>query len=258
MSPYFEIFGASVPAYTFLITLGYVAGFLVVFFGRNVYKIKKENIFFAYIFAGIGAVVGGKMFYVLQGLPDFLKYHEQYNVSFMDYVMRSGYVYYGALIGVLLLVLLYAKLYREPFWPAIETLIPALPLSQAFGRVGCLMAGCCYGMPSEHGFYFNASEVAPHDIKLFPIQLVEAIACLGLFFVLFYLSRKKHKQGFLLSLYFIIYGAIRFIDEFFRYDAVRGIYGGLSVSQWLSIVFIAVGVYIMFFHGKKKKLAAAV
>jgi len=66
-----------------------------------------------------------------------------------------------------------------------------------------------------------------------------------LFVVIFVYSRRERRSGQILGLYFIGYSIIRFILEYFRYDMVRGIFGGLSVSQWISILLLPVGFYLL-------------
>ncbi|MGI6152721.1 MAG: prolipoprotein diacylglyceryl transferase [Christensenellaceae bacterium] len=255
MQPYLNLFGLEIPSYAFFIMIGYVAGLLVALVRHRPAELQLSDTFFAYIFAGIGAFLGGKLFFAIQGIPQFLALREQYGISFFDYFLAGGLVYYGACIGVVAMMFLYAKLYKVPAFKIVDTLIVSLPLAQAFGRVGCFMTGCCYGIPSQTlGVYFTASEVAPHGEPLLPIQLIEAAACLALFFVMLKMGRKPRKDGHMLGIYLLGYGIIRFVDEFFRYDAIRGIAAGLSTSQWISIIAIAAGIYLLFFFRKKTQV----
>ena len=122
-----------------------------------------------------------------------------------------------------LFVLMTAKLVGAPVWSVLDTILPSIPLMHAFGRVGCFTAGCCYGIPSDWGFYFDASPIAPHGVRLLPVQLIESACLLVLFFLMYHYGKQKRLPGKMLAFYLIGYGVIRFILEFFRYDAFRGI-----------------------------------
>ena len=218
MYPYLTIFGHTVTTYGILIIIGFA----------------------------IGALIGGKLFYMFQGLPQFLELARETGYTVLDYFNDAGLVYYGGFICAILFVFLTAKLLSAPVWGVLDTILPSIPLMQAFGRVGCFTAGCCYGIPSDFGCYFDASPVAPHGVRLLPIQLIESACVLILFFWMIRYGRKKRRPGAVLAIYLIGYGIIRFILEFFRYDAVRGIYAGLSVSQWVSLFLIALGIFFWY------------
>ena len=108
------------------------------------------------------------------------------------------------------------------------------------------MAGCCYGIP-YHGFgavVFPEKSFAPSGIELFPVQIVEAFLLIVLASTIMLLVLKKDFY-YTIELYFIVYGIIRFTLEYLRYDAFRGIYFGLSTSQWISIALIVTGVVMI-------------
>ena len=122
-------------------------------------------------------------------------------------------------------------------------LVPALPLFHAFGRVGCFLAGCCYGIPAPAGWLgvtFPASAVeAPSGVPLLPVQLYEAAGCVLLFLLLDHLTDRGWPGGRLLALYLALYAVFRFLLEFLRGDAVRGSLGPLSTSQVISLAVLA-------------------
>ena len=149
-------------------------------------------------------------------------------------------MFYGGLIGGLACVLLGGRLHKIDTMKYIGRFIGFIPFIHSFGRVGCFMSGCCYGIPYSGigAVRFPAGSYAPADIELFPVQLVEAgmlmvIACIILYLVL----AKNNLHG--IELYLVLYGCTRFILELFRYDAVRGRLLGLSTSQWISLLSIA-------------------
>jgi phosphatidylglycerol:prolipoprotein diacylglycerol transferase len=251
MQPYLELFGREVPSYSLMLLVGYLAGFFAAFARRRLYPLERIDIFVAYVLAGFGALVGGKLFGVIQGFPLFVQLHASAGLSFFDYAVQTGMVYYGGFIGCVLLIGLFSVLYKIPYWDILDTLLPSLPLAQAFGRIGCFLVGCCYGVPYEHGIVMNASPFISHNDPLLPVQLIESASVAGLFLLMMLFGKKARPPGKLLGVYMTGYAVIRFILEFFRGDLIRGVYGVLSTSQWVSIAVFAVSLFLLLAYKKK-------
>lgn len=228
-----------------MIVLGGALGVLAACFRKNHFGIQRDDIAYSAVYAGIGVLVGAKLLYILISLPEIVRNWEAYTASPANFLtlLQSGFVFYGGLIGAVGGIAIYAKSYKLKSFELLEVLTPSIPLIHAFGRFGCFCAGCCYGrpFPPPLGVAFNASPVAPHDVTLFPVQLVESGLNLLLFVLLLLLSRKKRKTGTILGTYILCYAVIRFVLEYFRYDSMRGFLFGLSTSQWISILLLPVG-----------------
>ncbi|MGN0536937.1 MAG: prolipoprotein diacylglyceryl transferase [Acutalibacteraceae bacterium] len=154
----------------------------------------------------------------------------------------GGMVFYGGLIGGLLAGGIYCKCMKLDLWLYADAYAPSIPLFHAFGRIGCFMSGCCYGIESSWGFvYENALSDAANGVVRVPIQLIEAggnlLICAMLIFIT---CRHKYHKGTLICLYLFSYAVLRFIMEFFRGDEIRGIVLGLSTSQWISLLILIV------------------
>lgn len=254
------MFGQEIPSYGLMILIGYFAGLIVVMLRSGIFHLESLDIFIAYVFAGLGALVGGKAFYIIQGIPEFIQLHAETGLSFLQYAGEAGLVYYGGFIGAVLFIGLYCVIFKTPFWDILDTLLPALPLAQAFGRVGCFLAGCCYGIectvglviPQEQSLQYIYPNLAPPGIPLLPVQLIESACTLGIFILLMVYGNTRRKPGKLLGIYMVCYGIVRFILEFFRGDARRGFAMDFSTSQWVSIVILAVGIFFLIFYKQKK------
>lgn len=145
----------------------------------------------------------------------------------------GGFVFYGGFIGGMIFLILY-KSFGAPFsikliWP----MVPALTFGHAIGRIGCFLAGCCYGAPTTWPW-----SVHLHGQDRHPTQLLETVALLALGR---YLLKSKRPKAILISYYFIIYGIIRIVIESLRGDMIRGQWGILTPSQWISILLIIAG-----------------
>ncbi|NLX64734.1 MAG: prolipoprotein diacylglyceryl transferase [Clostridiaceae bacterium] len=249
MLPFIYIFGIKISMYGLLIVLGVAMGSAVAVFFPSKKGVPKQDVIFAICYAGIGAILGAKILYLIVTIPQLLNYKEQivFSWELVYELIAYGFVFYGGLIGGVLFVSIYALNYNLHFFDLIEILVPVVPLIHSIGRLGCFSAGCCYGKPMAppFGVQFHPESVAPKNITLFPIQLLESVLNLILFIVIFVYSRKDRRSGQILGFYFIGYGIIRFILEYFRYDVVRGIFAGLSVSQWISILLFPIGLYFL-------------
>ncbi len=157
-------------------------------------------------------------------------------------VWEGGLVFFGGPLAVVPFAAWYLRKYRLSFWRVSDVVIPGLVIAHAFGRLGCLSAGCCYGAPTGSSFgirlYSDLVEKHLHGILLHPTQLYEFTALLILFGGLIYLFKRKTFDGQVGLTYFMIYPLIRSFIEIFRGDLIRGfvIEGVLSTSQFISIV----------------------
>ena len=149
-------------------------------------------------------------------------------------IPQSGFVFYGGLFGVIFTLMFLTRNDADMRKKVFEISVPAMPLFHAFGRIGCFLAGCCYGKKLSTPIVIGTIEFAR-----IPVQIIESMAEFILFIVLFILS-KKNRDIDLLRIYLVIYAVIRFADEFLRGDKIRGIYGGVSTAQWISLIILFV------------------
>lgn len=194
------------------------------------------NLFYACM---IGCAVGGKVLYCVVELKAFL------NHPMLLFDFANGWVIYGGLIGGFIGGWIYCKKMCLDYLTYFEMLIPSLPWAHGIGRIGCFMAGCCHGRPTDawYGIAYINSTIAPNGIKLIPTQLISCFLLLCLSGILFYLAKKQPKPGILISVYVILYSIGRFMIEFLRSDA-RGNVGFLSTSQFIAIFTLLFGIYL--------------
>ena len=255
MLPYINILGRMVPTYGLLAFTGIVVAICFgVFYFSKFYDIKKEDIFYASMFAIIGIGIGAKLLYIITILPDLI---ERFNIldwkTLIPRLLQGGFVFYGGLIGGVVGLYVYAKSFKISFKKLCMILIPVVPIFHSIGRIGCLLAGCCHGI-EYNGFgsiTFYNTELAPVGVPLFPMQIVESI-CNLIIFIIILVTYKKFKGTYkTIALYALLYSIVRFILEFYRGDAARGIIL-LSTSQWISIALFIVGI-ALFIYDKKNK-----
>jgi phosphatidylglycerol:prolipoprotein diacylglycerol transferase len=132
--------------------------------------------------------------------------------------------------------------------------IPTVALAQGFGRIGCFLAGCCYGKETALpiGVEFRNSLFAPPNVIRHPTQIYSSCFDFLLALFLLWYDRKNHKEGRTFALYVIIYSAGRFLVEFLR-DDPRGTVGVLSTSQFISIFTFIAGIIFFNVHLVRKR-----
>ena len=174
-------------------------------------------------------------------------------------VWEGGLVFYGGLIACIPAAYYYTRRHGFPFFKIADLFMPAVALGHAFGRIGCFLAGCCYGKQCPVGAWYatvfpaDAGGLAPVGIALYPTQLTEAAAEFLLFLLLAWKSRKKGFDGQILLLYLMAYAILRFGIEFLRGDRERGLYfnQAISFSQILSIVLFASALSVLIYRRRR-------
>lgn len=263
MYPYIRIFSFDIPTYGLISVLGvFIAGFVSVKLSAK-RNLCKEDLIRTGIVAAVGLFAGAHMLYGITRTGDILKAFANYDTfdGFGDFVLHilqlfSGMVFFGGLYGGLFAGFIYAKKKRFPLTDTSDTFALFIPLFHAFGRVGCFFAGCCYGVKSEWGIQGRviAGNLKEHT-KRFPVQLLEALLLILLFFILFLLYKKTKARGKLIFIYLLIYSVLRFCLEYLRGDDIRGRLLMFSTSQWISLVTILwVSAYLIIKKYKKSKI----
>lgn len=189
-------------------------------------RIKTQILFWGVFLC---AWIGAKLLF-------FITYPDDLSASLMregSFWTGGGFVFYGGFLGAILFLLLFKLYDRNLKLLALWPMLPALAFGHAIGRIGCFLAGCCYGKPTEliWGVYM-------HNHDRHPTQLIEAT---GLFIIGLHLLKSQAPKVILISRYLIFYGLLRFGVELLRGDFVRGSWGILTPSQWISLSLILGG-----------------
>ena len=168
--------------------------------------------------------------------------------------LSSGFVVFGGIIGGILTGFLYCRIRKLVFFKYADVILPSVALAPGFARIGCLLAGCCYGKETESVFsvIFQNSEYAPNHVALIPTQLYSSGLDFLHFLLLLLIAQNKKADGQVTACYLIFYSIGRFVLEFFRGDLIRGSVGMLSTSQFISLFILVAGILILVIRSKKK------
>ena len=231
----FSIGPVTIRGYGLMIGLGIVAAILLGEYRAKKRGLNGEAIYGLTFFAVVTGFVAAKLLFILTQWENFLKNPKAY-LSF------EGFVVFGGIIGAILSLYLYCRVKKLDLLDYLDLMAPSVALAQAFGRVGCFLAGCCYGRETDSciGVVFTHSAYAPNGVKLLPTQVFMSAGDLLLMLILLWYSSKERMKGRTTMLYLILYSLGRFALEFLRNDN-RGTVGILSTSQFIGILTAIAG-----------------
>jgi phosphatidylglycerol:prolipoprotein diacylglycerol transferase len=243
----FEIGDWPVYAYGVLLAVAYLVALQLAVYRARQRGLDGTKIMDLGIYLIIAALVGAKLMLVV---VDF-KYFVRQPAELLSLV-RAGGVFYGGLIAALVVALWLVRRYGFSIWTAADLFAPGIALGHVIGRLGCLLAGCCYGRPTSMpwGITFSnpvsaANVGTPLGIPLHPTQLYDAGAELLILLILLVTERRGRAfPGRTFWLYMLLYGISRFVIEFYRGDD-RGMMWGLSTSQIVSAVAVPVALVML-------------
>lgn len=236
----------TLPSYAVLASIGGFAVVLFLYFRIEKYLLSFADFLKMFCVSIVCGFVGSRVIYLFSRLSWLLKnFSVQHLIST---VIGGGLVFYGGLLGVLLGIHIYCKKHNISSKNIYNMIAPAIPLFHFFGRIGCFMSGCCYGVELKSAI--NLFGVIQFD--RIPTQLIEALFEVLLFVVLLVLQRKNDEKDYL-KVYMITYAIFRFLIEFLRGDTIRGFYFGLSTSQIIALSVLAF-YFILKIKAHKKSL----
>ena len=240
----FTIYG-----YGLMIAIGIVAGCLTAEYRARKQGLDSEQIFPMILWCLVGGFLCAKLLFWITEWKSIAQ-----DPGFMMETLRSGVVVFGGIIGGILTGFLYCRIKGLIFFKYADVILPSVALAQGFGRIGCFLAGCCYGKETESFFsvIFQNSEYAPNHVALIPTQLYSSGLDFLHFLLLLLIARNKKADGQVTACYLIFYSGGRFVIEFFRGDIIRGSVGILSTSQFISIFTGIAGIVLLVLVAKKR------
>lgn len=245
----FTIYG-----YGLMIAIGVISAYFTAEYRAKKQGLDPDRVFGLVVCAVLGGFLGAKLLYFITELPAIIK-----NPSLL-LDLSNGFVVYGGIIGGIFCCLVYCRKKGMVFLKYFDLVMPSVALAQGFGRIGCFLAGCCYGEETDSpiGIVFHESAYAPNGVKLIPTQLISSGLDFLHFLVLIWLARRVKTDGQVAGCYLIFYSVGRFILEFFRGDMIRGNVGVLSTSQFISIFICLAGIVMVVYQGRKAKAQESV
>jgi len=212
------------------------------------------------LFMYLSALVGFRLFYVAFVLPDYFWAHPLEIFK----VWKGGFVAYGGLFLPVAVFMVWVWWKKMPALLTADILAPSIVLVFAVARVACFLNGCCFGKPTQgiFGVVFPPGSVAHRfypGASLHPTQLYLSVSALVVYGVIMLFETKLRRyyfKGLSSAIFLVLYPLSRFIVEFYRADFRGGMFFGLSVSQCLSLLLIALGAAV-FVKGRERGFPAS-
>ena len=232
--------------YGLMIAIGVIAAYLTAEFRAKRKNLDYEKIFNLTIWCAIGGFGGAKLLYYITILDEIIKDPKLL-------ISSDGLVVFGGIICGIYAGFLFCKRHKVNFLEYFDLVMPSIALAQGFGRLGCFMAGCCYGVETDSiiGITFTHSHYAINNVSLVPTQLISSGLNFLHFLVLVLIAKKVKVHGVIAGCYLMFYSAGRFILEFFRGDLERGNVGSISTSQFIAIFTFLFGLAVVIVQLKR-------
>lgn len=228
----FTIFGRPIYWYGIFVALGFLAAMF--HWNRAARRLGLpeslgSDLAFVTMIAGI---LGARAMYVVANWDDYSQH--PWSIPRID---QGGLIFYGGFLAAAVAIAIMARIRNIPTWTLGDFTVSALPLGHAFGRIGCLLNGCCYGAPCALPWAVFTAGTWRH-----PVQGYEAAFNLVLYIALRRLLLRRAAPGSVTAVYLVAYGAWRFFIEFFRGDPRMAAWAGLNAAQALSLAFVIAGL----------------
>lgn len=249
----FQLGGFTLHWYGVLVALGFVAGLWTASRRAPRLGITGETIADLGPWLILGGIVGARVLYVVSYWDRSFAGKPLWEIFAIHH---GGLVFYGGLMGAVLCTLIFVRWRNLPLWPLADVLAPSIALGHAFGRLGCLMNGCCYGRQCDLPWaiqYPANPDLPPHPVH--PTQIYEASLNLALYAGLAWLCRRRKFDGQVFAVYLVAYALLRSFVEVFRGDYPARTFGLLTPAHWVSVLIFVGGVVLWW--KLPRKLAAA-
>ena len=250
-----EIGSFYLPTYGVLVALGFLAGLAVTVKLARRSGLNPELITNLAVYVALGGMLGAKLMMIGFDWRDYMAVPSR--IFSLETLQAAG-VFQGGLILALVTAFFYMRQQGLPVLGTSDAFAPGVAIGHAIGRLGCLAAGCCWGvecdLPWAVTFHdpvaFGLTGV-PLEVGLHPTQLYESVAEFALFLGLFALYKKPHAPGRIIGLYLLLSSILRFGIEFLRFHQ-QPLNAGLSLTQWISIGLGLAGLILVMRTGSGK------
>jgi phosphatidylglycerol:prolipoprotein diacylglycerol transferase len=262
----FKLGPLTLHSYGFFMALGVGLALWFLYRQAKAQSLDAARLLDAAFYIMIVALLGAKIVLLAGNFSYYLS-----NPKELLWIARSGGVFQGGLAFGLVFALWYFRRKKMPTWKIADIVAPALALGHGFGRIGCFMAGCCYGKECAapwavtfHDEYAHNLTNIPLNQALHPVQLYESALNFLNFVVLFFILRKKKFDGAVFPFYIINYSIIRYFTEFFRGDhsekaiLFQGPSSLLTVTypQFFCVIGLVAGIVLYAIFKKKHEKGA--
>ena len=252
----FQLGPLTIHWYGVMIALAFLAGLGTATRRARRENIPAEKIADVTLWLMVGAILGARFVYVTTYWREEFA-SQPFTEIFM--IQHGGLVYYGGLIGAAVAGISFIRWKKMPLWKTADVFAPSIALGSVFGRVGCLLNGCCYGRPTDAPWAITFTNPQAHEfsgtplnVPLHPTEIYDALLNFGLYLFLAWLFRRNKFDGQVFATYLLCYAVTRSIVEYFRGDYSNLHYHfSLTPAQWIGVPIFVAGLALAAFLSKR-------
>lgn len=238
----------SLPTYGVLIAIAFLTALWITVRLGTRWGLDREKVMNLGIYCALAGLLGAKL---LMLMFDFGYFVRSPGEIFSVATLQAAGVFQGGLVLAVVFAYYYTQRFGMPWLTTADAFAPGIAVGHAIGRIGCLAAGCCWGVVCDRPWAITfknpeATTGVPLYQPLHPTQIYEMLAETAIFAFLMWRALKPHRNGQIIGLYLVISSIFRFGIEFFRYHEQALPFGlKLSLTQWISLALILVGGWIL-------------
>ncbi len=245
----------TVHSYGAMAALGLLAAAWLLNLNRKYANLTSDQASTILFIGLIFGLLGARLFYVVQFFDEF-----RGQLGRVIRIDQGGLVFYGGFLCAIAAIYIYCRKRKLDIIRVFDIVTPAMAVAHGLGRIGCFLHGCCFGKPTTlpWGVHFPEGTLPAQRYPgqaLHPVQLYEAGEQFLLFGLYFYLVRRA-PRGVAMSVYFILYGILRFLNELLRGDHSRTTI--FTSAQFIGLGITPVGILLLIYfirHDRRKNAA---
>jgi phosphatidylglycerol---prolipoprotein diacylglyceryl transferase len=251
----FSIGPLALHTYGLLIAIGFIVALVIAIKTGKRHGIDSQQIMDLSFLLIISGIVGSRIVYILMNISYYIA-----NPMDMFKLWQGGLVFSGGLLVAIIAGYFYIRRHKLNILSIGDVFAPSIAIGQAIGRIGCFMAGCCYGRPTSVPWsvtFTNPHSFAPLNIPLHPTQLYDVLSNLVIFIILLILRPWKKFNGQVIIWFLIMHSTARLYIERFRGDD-RGILPGTgwTMTQFIAILILVSAISALFYLRSRDKKGA--
>lgn len=240
----FELFGLPIRSYGTTMALAFLLAILLAVREAKRKGFPPEIIVDIALALCLGGLVGARILYVLLDLGYY-----RHNIQEILNLSAGGLSFYGGFAGGFAAAWWYGRRKKLPNWRLADLCVPYAALGYAIVRIGCLLNGCCYGVPTRLPWALACREGDPITLR-HPTQIYASIGSLLLFFLLYRLRNHRRFSGFLFFLYVGLYAVMRGTIEAFRDSQI--LFAGVRTTQVASLAVAVMAFGIIWYQERRR------
>ncbi len=240
-----------IKSYGLMLAISFALGLFLSIRRARPYGIASETVMDLVFGVLVSSIVGVRLFFVLTHLYDFDPWYRAL------FIWDGGLTLYGGILLATATVWYMTRRRGIPFLVIADVFSPGVMLGIGITRIGCFMAGCCFGKPTTCGCGVQFPVGAPATetfglVPVYPTQLFSSGGGFLIFGLLLLIERWYHRRGSTFALFLVFYGLQRFTVDFFRYYTPDQMIMGWSNNQWISVGMVLAGLLMLVWAARQK------